>query len=393
MELMIPRYFKAPKQSYFLFGPRGSGKSTFLKETCPDAFYIDLLRPDIQRKYQSRPESIIEQVHAHPETTTFIVDEIQKVPELLDAIHSLIEEKQDRQFILTGSSARKLKRSGVDLLAGRVLFRQMHPFLLAESGKHSDLTRALSHGLLPLVFLAKDPEDTLNTYISLYIREEVQYEGLVRKIGSFSRFLEVISFSHASVLNISNVARECEVERKVVENYISVLEDILLAFRLKVFSKRAQRALISHPKFYFFDTGVFRALRPKGPLDSPHEIDGAALEGLVLQHLKAWNAYQNNPFEIFFWRSRGGVEVDFILYGEQGIFAFEVKNADKVRAGDLRSLGEFKRDYPASLPVFLYRGKDRLLRDGILCLPCKDFLSRLIPEKPIRDILNTGKNY
>jgi len=388
MELMIPRCFKAPNQSYFIFGPRGSGKSTFLKATYPDAFYIDLLKPDIQRKYQSRPETIIELVHANPSIKTFIVDEIQKVPELLSAVHSLIEEKQNTQFILTGSSGRKLKRSGVDLLSGRVLLRQMYPFILSELGKHSNFTKALNYGLLPLIIQSENPKDTLNTYISLYIREEVQYEGFVRNIGNFSRFLEVISFSHASVLNISNVARECEVERKVVENYISILEDVLLATRLPVFSKRAKRALISHPKFYLFDTGVFRTLRPKGPLDSPHEIDGAALEGLVFQHLKAWNAYQNNPFEIFFWRSRGGVEVDFALYGKKKIYAIEVKNTAKIRSDDLRSLREFRNDYPTSYSIFLYRGKDRLLRDDILCLPCNELLNKLHPDQSLQNILN-----
>lgn len=388
MEVIIPRCFKAPGQSYFLFGPRGSGKSTFLKLTYPDAFYIDLLKPDIQRKYQSRPETIIEQVHANPSTKIFIIDEIQKVPELLSAIHSVIEEKLNKVFILTGSSARKLKRSGIDLLAGRVLLRKMHPFLLAESGKHIDFNAALSFGLLPIIILSENPSDILNTYISLYIREEVQYESLVRNIGNFSRFLEVISFSHASVLNISNVARECQVERKVVENYITILEDILLATRLKVFSRHAQRALVTHPKFYLFDTGVYRALRPKGPLDNPHEIDCAALEGLVFQHLKAWNEYQNSPFEIFFWRSRGGVEVDFILYGEEGIWAFEVKNAEKIRNSDMRSLHEFKSDFPESQLTYLYRGKDRLLRGNILCLPCNDFLYNLEPGRSIQNILN-----
>jgi predicted AAA+ superfamily ATPase len=158
--------------------------------------------------------------------------------------------------------------------------------------------------------------------------------------------LEAISFSHSSILNISNVARECSIERKVVEGYVKILEDILLAFRILVFTRRAQRALVSHPKFYFFDTGVFRTLRPRDPLDRPEEIEGAALEGLVAQHLRAWIAYQGNKYELFFWRSRAGVEVDFILYGEQGIFAIEVKNSNRIRAEDLRSLNAFRQDYP-----------------------------------------------
>ena len=271
--------------------------SPLLKSNFPGALYIDLLKPDIQRKYQARPETIIEVVDANPDRELLIVDEIQKVPELLSAIHSLIEDKHQIKFILTGSSARKLKRSGTNLLAGRVLLKHMHPFLFSELNAKANFNQALKFGLLPIVYLADDPASTLETYVALYIREEVQHEGLVRNIGNFTRFLEVISFSHGSVLNISNVSRECEVERKVVENYISILEDILLATRLQVFAKRAKRAMVSHPKFYLFDTGVFRTLRPKGPLDSPSEIDGAALEGLLFQQLKAWNSYRNNQFK------------------------------------------------------------------------------------------------
>ncbi len=387
MEVAIPRYFTPPQQHFFLFGPRGTGKSTFLKVTYPDAYTIDLLQPDTLRRYQARPELLIEQVRGNPSASVIIVDEIQKVPKLLDAVHKLIEEKSGQQFILTGSSARKLKRSGTDLLAGRALLKHMHPFLLNEGKGHVNFDAALESGLLPLVALVEDPVETLKTYVALYIREEVQYEGLVRNIGNFSRFLEAISFSHASLLNISNVARECEVERKVVENYISILEDILLATRLKVFSKRAQRAVVSHPKFYLFDVGVFKALRPKGPLDSPQEIDGAALEGLVYQRRRSWNSYQNNPYDLFFWRSRGGVEVDFILYGEQGILAIEVKNTARIRPSDLKPLIEFKKDYPMSKTVLLYRGEERLLRSGILCLPCDEFLSSLDPEKQLDDEL------
>jgi predicted AAA+ superfamily ATPase len=387
MEITIPRFFKSPEQSYFLFGARGSGKSTYLKMVYPDAFMIDMLKPDLQRLYQARPETLLEQVQGNPQFQKIVIDEIQKVPQLLDVLHHLIEENRDLQFILTGSSVRKLKRSGIDLLAGRVLLKSLHPFMLAELAEYTDFQKSLDYGLLPLVYFSGTPIETLQTYISLYIREEVQYEGLTRNIGNFARFLEVTSFSHASVLNTSNVARECQVERKVVENYISILEDILLAIRLPVFTKRAQRALVSHPKFYLFDTGVFRALRPKGPLDSPHEIDGAALEGLVFQHLNAWNAYQKHPYTLSFWRSRGGVEVDFILYSHEGIYAIEVKNSNKIRPDDLRSLKEFKHDYPESHLIFLYRGNERFLRNQVLCLPCDTFLNALAPEKSIQELL------
>lgn len=269
MESYIPRFFEAPTQSFFLFGSRGTGKSTYLQRQYPDALWIDLLKPDVFRTYAARPERLIELVHGNPDKKTVVVDEVQKVPDLLSAVHSLIEEKSNKTFVLTGSSARKLKRTGIDLLAGRVLLRTLHPFLLSELPARASLDDALQFGLLPIVVSASDPHDVLRAYVSLYVREEVQLEGLVRNIGFFSRFLEGASFSHASLLNVSNIARESGVDRKVVEAYIQILEDILLAFRLPVFAKRSQRAVVSHPKFYFFDTGVFQSLRPRGPLDRP----------------------------------------------------------------------------------------------------------------------------
>lgn len=378
MESYIPRFFKAPKQSFFLFGPRGTGKSTFLKHHYPDALWIDLLKPDVFRTYVARPERIMELVHGNPDKKIIIVDEVQKVPDILSAVHSLIEEKINKTFVLTGSSARKLKRTGIDLLAGRVLLKTLHPFLLSELTMIPAFDEILQFGLLPVVITSPNPHDALQSYVSLYIlREEVQIEGLVRNLRNFSQFLEAVSFSHASLLNISTVAKECGIERKVVEAYLQILEDILLAFKLPVFSRKAQRAVVTHPKFYFFDTGVFQSLRPKGPLDRPEEIAGAALEGLVAQHLRAWNAYQNDRYEIFFWRSRGGIEVDFVLYGKDGIYAIEVKNTNRIRPEDLRALIEFRKDYPKSKTIFLYRGEEKLLIDQVLCLPCEMFLKRL----------------
>jgi uncharacterized protein len=380
METYIPRYFHKLEESFFIFGPRGTGKSTFLRHEFPDALWIDLLRPDVFRKYSSHPELIFELVEGNPEKKTIIVDEVQKVPEILPAIHSLVEEKKGRQFILTGSSARKLKKAGTDLLAGRLLLKHFFPFISSEVKGKWNFDSALQYGTLPIVFASKNPQHVLDTYVSLYIQEEVYQESLVRNIGNFSRFLEAASFSHSSQINISNVARECQVERKVVEAYIKILEDILIATRLAIFTKKAKRALTSHPKFYFFDTGVFRTIRPKGPLDKPEEIEGTALEGLVLQQLKAWVTFRKQSLQLFFWRSRKGTEVDFILYGQEGIFAIEVKNSTRVRPEDLRGLKEFYKDYPTSERFLLYRGKERLLKDGILCIPCEDFLLQLSPD-------------
>ena len=307
------------------------------------------------------------------------MDEVQKVPELLSAVHHLIEENRKLQFVLTGSSARKIKRKEVNLLGGRALVRTMHPFMLAELGNQYSFEQALEFGLLPFIYGAEHPRDSLQAYVGLYIREEVQAEGLVRRIGDFSRFLEAISFAHGSILNISNIARESQIERKTVEGYVGILEDILIGFKLPPFQKKAKRRLSVRPKFYFFDTGVFRAIRPQGILDRPEEMSGSALEGLVAQHFKAWCAYYSvtENYELSFWRSRNGVEVDFILYGANGLFAFEVKNTIHIRPQDLRGLREFKKDYPDAKLVYLYRGKEKLLRNNVLCWPVDDFLKIL----------------
>ena len=197
----------------------------------------------------------------------------------------------------------------------------------------------------------------MKAYNGLYLREEVQMEGLVRNAGSFARFLEAMSFSHARVLNLSNVSRDCQVSRKTVEGYLEILEDLLLGFRFPVFTKRAKRELASHPKFYYFDAGVSRANRPSGPLDAPQEIDGLALEGLVTQHLRAWCDYSTGNHELHYWQTRSQVEVDFVVYGDSGLYAVEVKNSTHVRSDDLRALKNFAQDYPQSQRYLVYRGK------------------------------------
>jgi len=383
MEKYIPRFFQIPGRSFFLFGPRGTGKSTFLKHNFPQALFLDLLKPGEFRQYSAKPERLIELIEGNLERNTIIVDEIQKIPDLLDVVHFLVEKYQEKKFILTGSSARKLKRKGIDLLAGRVLLKRMHPFLYSEVKKYFGFNEVLEYGLVPVVLSSGQPADVLDSYISLYMKEEVQLEGFVRNFGNFSRFLEAVSFSHGSVLNISNVARECEVERKTVEGYIEILEDILLADRIQTFRKRAKRALVKHPKFYFFDTGVYKTLRPRGPFDRPEEINGIALEGLVYQNLKGWISYSGRKYELYYWRSVGGVEVDFVLYGENDITAIEVKNSDKIRFEDLRSLKEFGKDYPQSKKLLLYNGKEKLLRNNIMCIPVEEFIGNLYPDKPL----------
>lgn len=384
----VNRFLKPPKTSFFLFGPRGTGKSTWVREQYPNALRIDLLDPETYRHLKGKPEDLRKIVAEHPFAKTVLIDEVQKVPELLDAVHIMIEEKKERHFVMTGSSARKLRRAGVNLLAGRALLMSMHPFMAAELGKIFDLNSALQKGMLPLVIGTEEPEKVLKAYGGLYIQEEVQMEGLVRNIGNFARFLECMSFSHASLLNISNIARECQVQQKTAEGYVQILEDLLLSFRLSVFTKRAKRRVVAHPKWYYFDPGVFRSLRPKGAFDKSEEVDGAALEGLVAEHLRSWIAYSDADDQLFFWRTQHGLEVDFVIYGPRGVFAIEVKNSMKIRPDDLTSLHHFQEDYPDSIAFLLYRGRDVLKKNSIWCIPCEFFLKNLRPEKSLSEVVS-----
>ncbi len=377
------RFFQEPNESFFLFGPRGTGKSTLMSRHKSKAIWIDLLLPDQERSYLANPERLIGILEGQPQKKMVVIDEVQKVPALLSVVHSIIEKKQGIQFILTGSSARKLKRAGADLLGGRALMRTLHPFMASELGENFKLDLALRDGMLPLLFDTKNKQDKLQAYISLYLKEEIQTEGLVRNIGDFSRFLEAVSFSHASLINITNIARECQVNRKTVENYVTILKDLLLAFELNVFTKRAKRELSAHPKFFLFDAGVFRTLRPAGPLDVSSEIEGAALEGLVAEHLRAWNDYSSQKHDLAFWRTRSGVEVDFIVYGPLGFWAIEVKNTKTIDRSEFQGLKAFLEDYPMAKAIFLYRGSERIVQEGILCLPCEEFLRDLRPDLPL----------
>ncbi|MFQ5600714.1 MAG: ATP-binding protein [Candidatus Krumholzibacteriia bacterium] len=379
---ILTRFLPIPDRSFFLFGPRGTGKTTWLRHCLPSGLFLDLLKPDVYRELSARPERLAETVLASPRTSVVIIDEVQRVPELLNVVHDLMERHLDRRFILTGSSARKLRRGGVDLLAGRAVVRSMHPFMATELPAFR-LETALESGLLPLVVAASDRKEVLAAYATLYLEQEVQVEGWVRSIGSFARFLEAVSFSHAAVLNLSNVARECQVERKTVAGYLEVLEDLLLCHRVPVFTRRARRRPASHPKFYLFDTGVYRSLRPRGPLDRPEEIEGAALEGLVAQHLRAWIGYSDLELALFYWRTRSRVEVDFILYGGDGFWALEVKNTSRVRPEDVRALKAFKADYPECETMLLYRGQQRLKIGDVLCVPVGEFLRQLRPSRDL----------
>ena len=373
----VRRFLRPPAGHFFLFGPRGTGKSTWLAQEFPDALRLDLLAPDVLRTYQARPERLRERIAAEPGVNTVVIDEVQKAPQLLDVVHSLVEERAGPRFVLTGSSARKLRHGAANLLGGRLVAAQMPPFLAAELGDAFDLQRALQIGLVPLVWQAPDPAATLAAYASLYLQEEVQAEALVRQVGDFARFLEVISFSQGSLLNLAALAREAEIPRKRAESYLGILEDLLLGYRLPVFQRRAQRQLVQHQKFYLFDAGVFRSLRPRGPLDAPEEIDGMALEGLVAQHLRALCQLRADGTSLSFWRTRAGLEVDFVLYGPDVFMAVEVKRSARVHRRDLSALRAFREDYPEATCCLVSFAPEPLVIDGIRCEPLEPWLRAL----------------
>ena len=393
---LIPRFFTMPEESFFLFGARGVGKSTILKSKFKDAQVLDLLDPALFRKLLANPELLSEIISGRPDVRIWVIDEIQRIPELLPVVHHWIEKQWHesrggkkrlrQQFVLTGSSARKLKSTGVDLLGGRAQECRLYPFIAAELGPSFSLDVAMKKGMLPLVHQSRGYAAKLSGYLSLYMQMEVQAEGLVRSLPNFGRFLASISFSHSSILNYSDIARDCAIDAKTVRNYTDILEDLLLAYRVPVFSKRAKRELISANKFYYFDAGVFQSIRPRGVLDKPEEIAGAALEGLVYQHLLAWSSYRGLGDQVYFWRSRGGVEVDFVLYGEKEFLAIEVKHSDQFDRKSLKALREFRSDYPESRCLYLYRGKERFERDGILVLPAEEFLKSLHPSSSLTEI-------
>ena len=374
---MITRNQNLPTGSCFLFGPRGTGKTQWLKAEYPDSIYVDLLDSAVHNRLLAHPERLRDFIPPNY-AGTVIVDEVQKVPDLLNEVHRLIESTKIR-FILTGSSARKLRQRGVNLLAGRALTRHMHPLTAVELGERFDLHKSLASGHLPTLYDSRrsvEPNEYLNAYIQTYLKEEVIQEGLTRNAGDFARFLETASFSQGETLNISSVARDCGIGRKTAESYFDIVEDLLIARRIPIFQKRAKRRITRHPKFYFFDVGIYRTIRPRGPLDAPNEIDGAALETLVLQELLAWIEYERLSLKAYYWRTTDQKEVDFVLYGEEGLIAIEVKRSARVTAEMLKSLKAFREDYPMATCILLNCGSETHYPDGITIMPVEKALQQ-----------------
>ena len=364
-------YHRDHEQSFFLFGPRGVGKTAWLDAVVRSKNYIDLLNGRTALSLTSDPTRL--ESYIISPRGWIVIDEVQKVPQILDEVHRLIEKKKYR-FILTGSSARKLKRAGANLLAGRAITEKVFPLTVKELGKNFSLSRSLQWGHLPMATLSKQPARYLESYVQTYLREEVQQEGIVRNLTGFVRFLEAASFSQGQYLNISQVSADAGVDRKGVENYFHVLEDLLLAERLPLFRKKTLRKTDFHPKFFFFDVGVFRTLRPQGPEDQPEMIEGAALETLIYQELKALNFYYRAGYSFFCWKQGRNTDVDLVLYGKKGLLAFEIKRSQRIRGGELDGLRAFKEKFRSARCFYLYGGNERRVFDSIEVIPIEEFL-------------------
>jgi predicted AAA+ superfamily ATPase len=377
---MYKRLLKLPFQnskSFFLFGPRGTGKTTCVKEHAFNAQYFDLLESRLYRQLAADPQKLDSMI---PEAFSgwIVLDEVQKIPALLDEVHRLIEHKKYK-FILTGSSARSLKRKGVNLLAGRALTYHMYPLTALELGNDFNIEKIIHYGGLAAISQENNPQKYLESYVQTYLREEVLQEGLTRNLGNFAHFLETASFSQGSQINMNAIAREMCVSQKVVTNYFDILEDLLLSYRLQPFIKKAKRRLVMHPKFYYFDVGVYRYIRPKGPFDSPEEIGGVSLESLFFQELKALNDYYEFGYDLYFWRTSTGIEVDFIAYGEKGLIAFEIKRTKTINNKDLKNLRIFKKDYEPARLYLVYGGDKYEYHGDIKVIPFVEALKKL-PE-------------
>lgn len=371
-------------QSAFLWGARKTGKSTLLRTAFPQSLTYDFLKTDLALSFGARPALLREQLLARSAADLnrpIILDEVQKVPGVLDEVHWLIEHRGLR-FILCGSSARKLKRGRANLLGGRAWRLEMFPLVTAEfpaaDGPHGrfDLLRALNHGLLPSHYLSSHPRRSLEAYVRDYLKEEVFDEGLTRNVPAFSRFFEAVGYSHGELVNYANIARDCGVDAKTVKEYFQILCDTLLGRLVPPYKKRQERQVISKaPKFYLFDVGVAGALVKRHLAEPRGEQFGRALEHLVFMELAAHASYRELGYDINFWRTKAGAEVDFVL--GRGEVAIEVKGTSRVDDRELRSLALFRETHRPRLSVVVCNEPEERLVGGIRILPWRLFFEEL----------------
>ena len=372
------------RQSAFLWGARKTGKSTFLRDAFPGSLSFDFLRTDLLIAFTTRPALLREQLLARSPAELalpVVLDEVQKVPALLDEVHGLIEGHGLR-FVLCGSSARKLKRGRANLLGGRAWRYEMLPLVSAEfphaaEGEGGmDLLRALNNGLIPSHYLSVNPRKSLEAYVRDYLKEEVFDEGLTRNMPAFSRFFEALGYCHGELINHANIARDCGVDAKTVKEYFQILCDTLLGRLVLPYKKRQERQVISKaPKFYLFDVGVAGAVSRRRIVEPRGDLFGKAFEHLVFMELVAHASYSDFTYDIHFWRTKGGAEVDFVL--GDGEVAVEVKGTSRVDDRDLRSLRLFGETHrPRSSIVVCNESAERVV-DGIRVVPWRSFFQEL----------------
>lgn len=364
-------------QSAFLWGPRKTGKSTHLKQAFPKSVVYDFLKTDVVLDLIRSPSLLREQLLADRQraaASPVILDEVQKVPAILDEVHWLIENA-GLNFILCGSSARKLIKGSVNLLGGRAWRFEMFPFVFPEV-KQFDLLRALNQGLIPSHYLQRQYQRSLRAYVQDYLKEEVFNEGLVRNVPAFSRFFEAMGYSHGGLINYANIARDCGVDAKTVKEYFQILADTLLGTFVPPYKKRQNRQVITKAsKFYLFDVGIAGHLSQRKITEARGELFGKALEHFVFMELNAHRSYLDLHDEISFWRTKSGLEVDFIL--GDGEVAIEVKGASRIDKTDMRSLRAFMDEFKPRLGVVVSNEKYERKVDDILLLPWQTFLNKL----------------
>ncbi|MGD9361366.1 MAG: AAA family ATPase [Desulfobacterales bacterium] len=375
-------------ETCFLWGPRQTGKSTLLNAIYPDAKRYDLLLSDQYQRLLLQPSLIREECLAidlkgENQVSPIIVDEVQKIPILLDEIHWLIENRKLR-FILCGSSARKVKRGRSNLLGGRAVRYELHPLVYPEVPDFS-LEKALNTGLLPRHYQSANPHQLLlQAYIGDYLKEEIAAEALTRNIPAFSRFLQIAALTNGELTNYNNIASECGVSAPTVKEYFLILEDTLIGRMLPAFRKRAKRRLIGAPKFFFFDIGIVAHLTRRGKVKTGSELFGRAFEHLVYMELIAHSGYSGINYPIAYWKTASGFEVDFVLGNHE--IAIEVKGAEMVTNKHLKGIRAFKEEYQArSYIVVSMDTNARRTEDGIEILPWHIFLDRLWAN----EIINT----
>ena len=382
---MLARQIAAPTRSFFLFGPRGTGKTTWIHEEFPQAATYDLLRASESLRLHRDPSAFARECEDLPARSWVVIDEVQKAPLLLDEVQRLMGERQLR-FVLSGSSARKLRRGGANLLAGRAVTRQMFPFVSSELDSRRSLDETLRHGMLPMAVGSEKPDAFLRSYVDTYLSEEIKAEALVRQIGGFARFLEVAARINGQTVNVSGIARDAQVARPTVQDYLSILIDTLIATWLPAYrSKRAVKQ-VAHPKLFFFDTGVVRHLAGTGHLDIHPEERGALFETYLMHEVRAWLSYRELGYPMFYWGTHHGTEVDLLVESPKGLFAIEMKSGtrwDPRAARGLQTLREHARGAKV-VALGVYAGERRLVADGVTVWPWQEFLSRLWAGELIR---------